>query len=132
MKSDDIASDASFPPLLHLSFILQQLADDLLIREVGISVSQARIMSALDISRPSLQNHVAQSLSQTEANISRQLKAMKSRGLVTVEKNKKDGRARDVRLTVKGRESYERAASLLGREIANLISSTGIRTANLL
>lgn len=70
-------------------------------------------MSALDSSTARSQRQVATSLRQTEANISRQLQAMKQDGLVSVTRNKKDGRQRDVKLTAKGAGKYQKAASLL-------------------
>jgi len=121
-----------FPPLLHLSFILQQEADELLLGQVGIGVSQARILSALDEGHPSLQNQIAASLRQTEANVSRQIKIMKAGGLVSVTKNKKDSRARDVKLTVKGHEVYLKAERLLRRDLPALLANTGVNLAEVL
>lgn len=80
---------ANFPPLLHLSYVLQHLSDDLLLREVGIGLSAARIMSVLSMSAASSQRLIAAELRQTEANVSRQLQAMKKQGLVSITHNKK-------------------------------------------
>lgn len=105
-----------FPPLLHLAYILQQQADELLLRETGISLSHVRIMSGLSPTLAKRQRALAVELSQTEANVSRQLKAMKKQELVSVQKNKKDARARDVKLTAKGQESYQTAIKLLSKQ----------------
>ncbi len=109
------ARKTKFPPLLHLTYILQQSSDEFLLREVGVSLSQARIMSGLDLSMSISQRHLASSLSQTEANISRQLQHMKGQGLVSITKNKKDGRQRDVKLTRKGAGKYDKAEKVLIR-----------------
>lgn len=121
-----------FPPLLHLSFILQHEADELLLREVGIGIGQARLLSALETTRPRLQNQIAMELRQTEANVSRQLKVMKAGGLISITKNKKDSRGRDVTLSTKGHEAYLKAERLLRRELPNLLSGSGVKLAGLL
>lgn len=116
METNAKERKTKFPPLLHLAYILQQQADELLLREVGVSLSHVRIMSGLSVLRAKSQRALAVELSQTEANISRQLKVMKKQGLVTVEKNKKDGRTRDVRLTQKSQGSYQTAVKLLSKQ----------------
>ena len=102
MKNINIIGKNNFPPLLHLVYILQQASDEILANEVGVGLSQARIMSVLHTGVPRSQRVVARILSQTEANVSRQLRDMKKRGLVGISKNKKDPRQRDVVLTRKG------------------------------
>ena len=113
MKKVIATKKSKFPPLLHLTYILQQSSDELLLRETGVSLSQARIMSGLHTSVTVSQRHLASSLQQTEANISRQLQSMKKDGLVSITKNKKDARQRDVKLTAKGANKYAKAETLL-------------------
>jgi len=112
---------SKFPPLLHLTYVLQQSSDELLLREAGISLSHARIMSGLSSAITRTQHQLALELQQTEANVSRQLQVMKKRGLVSVTKNKKDGRARDVKITAKGNAKYQKAEKLLKKELNNLL-----------
>lgn len=107
-----------FPPLLHLTYDLQQMADNLLFQETGVGLSQIRIMSGLSYSVPRSQKYLAVKLSQTEANISRQLQVMKDDGLVSIEKNKKDGRQRDILLTPKGQNIYTDGVSALSKRMA--------------
>lgn len=109
------AKKSKFPPLLHLTYILQQSSDEFLLREAGVSLSQTRIMSGLDLTTVCSQRYLASSLRQTEANISRQLQVMKEQGLVSITKNKKDARQRDVKLTRKGAGKYDKAEKVLGR-----------------
>ncbi|MEX2006874.1 MAG: MarR family winged helix-turn-helix transcriptional regulator [Candidatus Saccharimonadales bacterium] len=106
----------SFPPLLHLTYVLQHLSDELLSSKVGIGLSQARIMSVLSPDSAMSQRAAAFYLNQTEANISRQLKAMKQAGLVKITKNKQDGRRRDVILTSKGQSRYDKALKILKKQ----------------
>jgi len=69
MRSKSAAKRNSFPPLLHLSYVLQQSADEILEQEAGVGLSAARIMSALSQSTPQSQRVVAAELRQTEANV---------------------------------------------------------------
>ena len=129
-----------FSPLLHLTYVLQQLTDENLLKSSGISLSHARIMSVLDPSIANSQRHIASYLQQTEANISRQLRVMQRMGLVSIIRNKRDGRQRDVKLTHKGEVKMHLAARLLAEqetELLKLLDKAGRQafnqaTANLL
>lgn len=121
MSAKDNPAKNQFPPLLHLTFILQQVSDEILLKEVGVGLSQARIMSVLHSAVPYSQSTVARRLSQTEANVSRQLRDMKRQGLVSITKNKKDGRQRDVTLTSKGSSKYQAAEKHLKNQQSRLL-----------
>jgi DNA-binding MarR family transcriptional regulator len=121
MKSIRSSKKSGFPPLLHLAYNLQHLADEHLEREAGVGLSAARIMSALDKSVPSSQRLVATELKQTEANVSRQLHSMKKQGLVSITRNKKDSRQRDVTLTSKGARHYQQAEKLLKKQQSQVL-----------
>lgn len=125
MSAKIIGQRSSFPPLLHLSYILQQVSDELLLDKAGVGLSQARIMSVLHQSAPTSQRSVAVSLGQTESNVSRQLRQMKKQGLVKVTKTKKDGRQRDVVLTKKGHNSYQKAEKLLKNQQGQFLRLLG-------
>ena len=116
MSSARSSKKSGFPSLLHLSYVLQQLSDELLEREAGVGLSAARIMSVLDKSVPSSQRVIATELRQTEANVSRQLHSMKKQGLVSITRNKKDNRQRDVVLSAKGAKHYQQAEKLLKKQ----------------
>lgn len=107
---------SNFPPLLHLSYVLQHKADSLLEAETGMGLSAVRIMSVLSHTSPSSQRDVAAQLGQTESNVSRQLHNMKKQGLVSISRNKKDSRQRDVMLSAKGIKHYQEAEKLLKRQ----------------
>ena len=113
---------SKFPPLLHLSYVLQHQSDDLLERQAGVGLSAARIMSVLSQASPTSQRDVAVELRQTEANVSRQLQAMKKHGLVSIARNKKDSRQRDVTLTSKGAKKYQDAEKLLKKQQRQLLN----------
>jgi DNA-binding MarR family transcriptional regulator len=107
---------SKFPPLLHLSYILQQSAEEMLEDQAGVGLSAARIMSVLDKSSAVSQRVIAMELRQTEANVSRQLHSMKKQGLVSISRNKKDSRQRDVTLTAKGAKKYQDALKVLKKQ----------------
>lgn len=130
MSARLIGQKSSFPPLLHLSYILQQSSDEILLDKAGVGLSQARILSTLHSSSARSQRSVAVELGQTEANVSRQLRQMKKQGLVKVTKTKKDARQRDVILTSKGKNAYKKAEQLLKKQQGNLLrllSSSEVR-----
>lgn len=118
MKTDH---KKAFSPLLHLTYVLQQLTDENLLKSSGVGLSQTRIMSVLSLSIPQSQRHVARLLQQTEANVSRQLKVMKRHGLVSVIKNSKDARIRGVKLTSKGASKYHRALKVINAQEAEML-----------
>ena len=117
-------NDSHFPtPLLHLTYLLQQSSDELLTSGVGAGLSSVRVMSALHPRVARSQLVVAKMLRQTESSVSRQLHNMKKQGLVTVTKNKKDGRQRDVTLTAKGHRTFVKAKKLLDKQQKSLSKS---------
>lgn len=107
---------SKFPPLLHLSYVLQHSAEEMLEAEAGIGLSAARIMSVLDKSSATSQRVVAMELRQTESNVSRQLQSMKKQGLVSITRNKRDSRQRDVTLSAKGAKKYQDASKVLKKQ----------------
>jgi len=123
MAISNLRGKNDFPPLLHLTYKLQHISDEMLLQKVGIGLSQARIMSVLKTALPHSQRFIAGQLSVTEANISRQLRVMQKQGLVSVKKNRRDARARDVVLTAKGAKKYNQAEKLLLRQNTDLLKS---------
>ncbi len=124
----------SSPTSLHqLTFILQQRYDDHLISRVGVGFAQTRIMEVLDDRIPRSQRYIALALGQTEANVSRQLGLMKRQGLVSVTKNAKDRRQRDVMLTKDGAAKLKKAQKILEEqqnELFELLSAKEIAAFN--
>ena len=126
---------SKLPPLLSLSYVLQHSAEEMLENEAGVGLSAVRIMSVLDKSTPTAQRTVAMELRQTEANVSRQLQSMKKQGLVSITRNKKDSRQRDVTLTSKGLKKSDEAGKILKRQqrqflrILNASESAAFETA---
>ena len=114
-------NNLDFPPLLHLTYDLQQLSDKNLHAVVGVGLGQVRIMSVLHQNAAHSQRTVSLLLHQTEANVSRQLQLLKKKGMVSITKNKKDARQRDVKLTVKGAKALGSALKTLNTQQKNLM-----------
>jgi DNA-binding MarR family transcriptional regulator len=110
-------------PLHYMVFVLQQSAEELLLKEAGISLSYARILGVLDLQLPSSQKTISNTLHQTEANISRQLLLMVRQRLVKITKNKEDGRQRDVTLTALGSRKYDQAQEILKNQANKVLKS---------
>ena len=108
--------------LLHLLFKMQQDTDALLLGQVGIGLSAYRILSVLDDRVSYSQRKIAVELSQTEANISRQVRHMAEDNLVKIAPDKKDRRQRNISLTSKGQKKFDAAQKVLARNEAALFS----------
>ena len=117
MAKATIIRDYSPTPLHRLMFVLQHLSDELLEEEVGVSLSQVRIMGTLDSKVPRSQAYIASRLRQTQANVSRQIRVMQKQGLVKITKNKRDSRQRDVVLSNKGEDKYKKSEQLLKKQM---------------
>ena len=115
--------------LHHLTFLLQHRYDDHLLSRVGVGFAQTRIMEVLQETVPRSQRYVADRLGQTEANISRQLRQMKDHSLVSIVKNKADGRARDITLTKEGAKKLHEAQKVLKDEHGDLFEHLSEREA---
>lgn len=127
MSNISVSRKSPATSLHQLTFVLQHLLDELLISKASVGLSQVRIMGALHAVLPRSQRVVAGQLMQTEANVSRQLRLMQKRGLVSIKKNKKDARQRDVLLTSKGSQKYDQAEKLIAtqqKELLKMLSKT--------
>jgi DNA-binding MarR family transcriptional regulator len=131
MKTANGGKQSSASSLHHLTFVLQQLADEVLMKEAKIGLAQVRIMDYLHTSSPRSQRVVAMKLAQSEANVSRQLHLMKTRGLVKITRNKKDARQRDVTLTTKGSSKRKQAEKILQSQYKETMKLVPSSEANL-
>ncbi len=121
MVDSELSHTHSPTPLHQLSFVLQHLADELLQAKLGVGLSQARVMGVLRKGSSKSQRLIAVQLRQTESNVSRQVQIMKKNGLVSIAKNKEDGRQRDIALTTKGAHKKEQAEKLLADQQNELL-----------
>jgi DNA-binding MarR family transcriptional regulator len=99
--------------LQHVSTVTAKQADKLLHDELGIGLSQYRILMALEWNPRVQQKTIADSLGQTEASISRQTKLLIGKGLLVASQDKTNRRKHLTLPTPKGMQITEAAGNLL-------------------
>lgn len=99
--------------LNHLAFILSRQSDQVLQEQLGIGFSQFKIMMALKWNPSVQQKHIAERLGQTEASISRQIKLLHEKGLLTTRISAENKREHITTLTSKGERLTEKAMQIL-------------------
>jgi DNA-binding MarR family transcriptional regulator len=100
--------------LIHqLSAVYARESDQILLEQFGIGFSQFKIMSTLQNNLASQQKHIAFALGQTEASISRQVKLLIRKGMLTVSVNPRNRREHITELTSKGSRMIEAANEVL-------------------
>jgi DNA-binding MarR family transcriptional regulator len=99
--------------LLHyLSALLLAQAEQALQEQLGIGLSQYRIMAALEEDPHIQQRQIATTLNQTEAAVSRQVKLLIKQGFIVSTINPKNRRAHITTLTTKGLRFSDTAHSI--------------------
>lgn len=102
--------------LHQLSFILDRQSDEALRSTLAVGYSQFKILMAAKHRSGLKQSDIASYLGQTEASVSRQIKIMKSDGLISVRVDPENRRSRSIVLTDKGSE--------LGRQCLEVLEHT--------
>lgn len=97
----------------RLAFCLGRHSDQVLQEQLGIGMSQFKILMVLGWKSNIQQRQIADNLGQTEASISRQIKLLKERGLLMTEISPQNRREHITRPTVKGQRLCEKAVEVL-------------------
>jgi DNA-binding MarR family transcriptional regulator len=101
--------------LTHIAAVMTKQTDKVLHDQLGLGLSQYRILMVLEWNPRIRQSAIASSLGQTEASISRQINLLKTRGLLT---SKPDTINKKVNITVPtpmGMQLTEAAVNVLRR-----------------
>lgn len=98
--------------LRHTADVLHRQLDQALLEQLGIGLSQLRLMIMLQHYPGAAQKQLASHLGQTEASISRQLKLLEADGLAEVAVVATEKRKHTAALTTKGETMAEAAKSL--------------------
>ena len=110
--------------LQHVASVMGKQADQLLQEHLGIGYSQYKILMVLEWNPRVQQRVIADSLGQTEASISRQIKLLQKRGLLTTKSDPRNRRKHITAPTTKGMQITESAIAImrshLGPEFARL------------
>ncbi|MEK7602643.1 MAG: MarR family winged helix-turn-helix transcriptional regulator [Patescibacteria group bacterium] len=110
----DLKEDVGYL-LQHVAFVLGRHSDQVLQEQLGIGFSQFKIMMVLEHKPQLRQRQIADMLGQTEASISRQIKLMKSLGLLQTKTNPRNRREHLTVLTNKGQRFSLNATEVLNR-----------------
>ena len=109
--------------LQQLAFLIERQFDQILLEQLGIGFSQFKILHSLDNNPHLLQKEMAETLHQTEASISRQVKLLRSKGLLISKVNPKNRRQRLTVVTPKGLSITMAAQELLDKHNKAMLSS---------
>lgn len=80
--------------LSHVASVMSKQADQILQKELGLGLSQFKILMVLQKNERVQQRFIADSLGQTEASISRQIQLLQDKGLLTSKRDLKNLRQR--------------------------------------
>jgi DNA-binding MarR family transcriptional regulator len=105
----------------NVATLLAKQSDQVLQEQLGIGMSQFRILKIVQSNPRMLQRHIADSLGQTEASISRQVKIMHQKQLLQTHINPKNRREHITTLTPKGFQMTEAALDVLQTAQAPLV-----------
>lgn len=96
-----------------LAFLIEKKSDEVLREELSIGFAQYKVLEAISHNSLAKQNLIAELLDQTEASISRQIKLLENKGLISVSQVMGNKRARELSLTMQGEEIVSQAKQLL-------------------
>ncbi len=106
-----------------LAFLLEKRADENLKAQAGIGFAQFKVLEAIGSNMLAKQNLIASQLDQTEASISRQIKILQKKGLISVASVMGNRRARELSLTEKGEELLLQSVEILDMAQAQIIGA---------
>lgn len=113
--------------LEHTVSMLDKQSDQVLQEQLGIGLSQFKILQALQSAAHTTQRAIAVQLGQTEASISRQVKLMLAAGLLQSVRSPQDHREHLTVVTAKGARLAEAAVQALERYHRPLFNSLSER-----
>ncbi len=111
--------------LQHLSAIIGKQADQILQEQLGIGLSQYKILMVLEWNPRVQQKSIADSLGQTEASVSRQIKLLIGKGLLVTKRDPYNRRKHISAPTPLGMQITEAASHILRRSFGPEFSKLG-------
>ncbi len=99
----------------HLAAILGKQSEQVLQEQLGIGLSQFKILMVLEWNPRVPQRHIADSLGQTEASVSRQIKLLTGKGLLVSKRDPQNRRKHITAPTPLGMQVTEAASNILRR-----------------
>lgn len=109
----------------HLAAVMSKQSDQVLQEQLGIGLSQFKILMVLEWSPRVQQRAIATALGQTEASISRQIKLLKSKGLLATKIDPQNRRKHITAPTTLGMQVTEAATAIIRRSVGSEFASLG-------
>lgn len=109
----------------HLAAVIGKQSDQTLQEQIGIGLSQFKILMVLEWNPRVQQRAIADSLGQTEASISRQIKLLKQKDLLVSKPDPQNRRKHITAPTPKGMQLTEAANDILRRSFGQDFASLG-------
>jgi len=109
----------------HLAAVVGKQSDQVLQERLGIGLSQFKILMVLEWNPRVQQRAIADSLGQTEASVSRQIKLLKNEGLLVSKADPQNRRKNITAPTPKGMQVTEAANNILRRSFGQDFASLG-------
>jgi DNA-binding MarR family transcriptional regulator len=113
--------------LQHIGTILERQFDQALLEQLGIGTSQYRILLVLEAHPDISQRRLAANLGQTEASISRQVRVLQAKSLISTQVHPRSRRERVTNLSPKGMTVITVAKDLFTQIAANLLGTLSDR-----
>jgi len=111
--------------LQHLAAVMGKQSDQILQEQLGIGLSQFKILMVLEWNPRIQQRAIADSLGQTEASISRQIKLLKAKKLLLTKQDPQNRRRHITAPTPLGMQVTEAADDILRRSLTPDFASLG-------
>ncbi len=111
--------------LMHLVGVMKKQNDQALQEKLGIGFSQFKILMMLQHNPMIQQRQIADLLGQTDASISRQIKLLVDRKLLTSSVSPNNRREHLTALTEKGRQLVEKCLAVLNKTHAEMFEALG-------
>ena len=109
----------------HLSSVMGKQSDQVLQEQLGIGLSQYKILMVVEWNPRVQQKTIAESLGQTEASISRQIKLLKTKGLLQTKIDPQNRRKHITAPTNLGMQITEAATAIMRRSFGPEYSRMG-------
>jgi DNA-binding MarR family transcriptional regulator len=111
--------------IYHLAAVTGKQSEQLLKEQLGIGLSQYKILMVLEWNPRVQQRSVADSLGQTEASVSRQIKFLKAKGLLSSQPDPRNRRKHITAPTPLGMQITEAATNIVRRSFGPEFASMG-------
>ncbi len=107
--------------LEHITSLMTSKYDQLLLEQLGVGYAQYKILVQFEESHINRQNIIAKNLGQTEASITRQIKILSRKGLITRGVDPNSKKTRIVTLTFLGRRIQQAARDIVNKQNHDLL-----------